>query len=145
MGRPSRASDQFIVRLPDGLRDRIKSAAEANNRSMNAEIVATLEEAYPAPPNALFEFVKKFVDPISQESDPKRIWVLTDIANAFLEGDGSELRLIPIIAKSGKNAVTFVDAHFLRNFDAGLAPDSAFRVLGRPNIDANSANRPTED
>lgn len=32
------------------MRDRIKAAAEANNRSMNAEIVATLEEKYPAPP-----------------------------------------------------------------------------------------------
>jgi hypothetical protein len=39
--------DQFIVRLPDGMRDRIKSAADKNGRSMNAEIVATLEEAYP--------------------------------------------------------------------------------------------------
>jgi hypothetical protein len=35
--------------MSEGLRERIKSAAEANNRSMNAEIVATLEEAYPVP------------------------------------------------------------------------------------------------
>lgn len=47
---PSKKQDQFIVRLPDGMRDRIKAAAETNNRSMNADIVATLEEAYPAPP-----------------------------------------------------------------------------------------------
>lgn len=33
---------------PD-LKDRIKASAESNNRSMNAEIVATLEEKYPAP------------------------------------------------------------------------------------------------
>ncbi|QCP86504.1 Arc family DNA-binding protein [Cereibacter sphaeroides] len=39
--------DQYMLRLPDGMRDRIKAAAEANNRSMNAEIVATLEERYP--------------------------------------------------------------------------------------------------
>jgi hypothetical protein len=31
------------------MRDRIAEAAKANNRSMNAEIVATLEEKYPAP------------------------------------------------------------------------------------------------
>ena len=41
--------DKVIVRLPDGMRDRIKVAAEANNRSMNAEVVATLEKTYPAP------------------------------------------------------------------------------------------------
>lgn len=45
----SRNLDKVIVRLPDGMRDRIKAAAEANNRSMNAEIVATLELAYPTP------------------------------------------------------------------------------------------------
>lgn len=41
--------DQFQLRLPPGLRDRIKLAAEQSSRSMNAEIVATLEDAYPAP------------------------------------------------------------------------------------------------
>lgn len=46
---PSEKQDRFIVRLPDGMRDRIKAAAEANNRSMNAEIVSALESAYPAP------------------------------------------------------------------------------------------------
>ncbi len=46
---PSELAERFQVRLPMGMRDRIKAAAEANNRSMNAEIVATLEEKYPAP------------------------------------------------------------------------------------------------
>ena len=45
----SQNQDKFIVRLPDGLRDRIHLAAEANHRSMNAEVVALLEEKYPAP------------------------------------------------------------------------------------------------
>lgn len=34
--------DKYILRLPDGLRDDIKSAAKANNRSMNAEIISRL-------------------------------------------------------------------------------------------------------
>ncbi|SFB82155.1 Arc family DNA-binding protein [Tropicimonas isoalkanivorans] len=41
-------SDKFMLRLPDGMRERIKKAAESNNRSMNAELLATLEEKYPA-------------------------------------------------------------------------------------------------
>lgn len=49
MATVGRGADQYTVRFPDGLRDRIKAAAEANNRSMNAEIVATLEEKYPEP------------------------------------------------------------------------------------------------
>lgn len=43
MATVGRGAEQYTVRFPDGLRDRIKSAAEANNRSMNAEIVARLE------------------------------------------------------------------------------------------------------
>ena len=38
-----RDSAQFLLRLPDGMRDRLKAAAETNNRSMNAEIVSRLE------------------------------------------------------------------------------------------------------
>jgi len=45
----SQNQDKFIVRLPDGLRDRIRLAAETNHRSMNAEVVALLEKNYPAP------------------------------------------------------------------------------------------------
>lgn len=39
---PSRKLEQFIVRFPDGMRDQLKAAAEANMRSMNAEIVGRL-------------------------------------------------------------------------------------------------------
>lgn len=35
--------DQYVVRFPDGLRDKIKALAKANRRSMNAEIVLALE------------------------------------------------------------------------------------------------------
>lgn len=43
----TRESDKFMLRLPGGMRDRIKLAAEQNGRSMNAEIVGTLEKEYP--------------------------------------------------------------------------------------------------
>lgn len=46
-GKAGRGSDQFMIRLPDGMRDRIKVVADANGRSMNAEIVAALEEVFP--------------------------------------------------------------------------------------------------
>lgn len=43
---PSRHLDRIMVRLPDGMRDRLKEAANANNRSMNAEVVARLERTF---------------------------------------------------------------------------------------------------
>lgn len=47
---PSETQDRFIVRLPDGMRERIKAAADANNRSMNSEIVARLQASFDAFP-----------------------------------------------------------------------------------------------
>lgn len=41
--KPASQHDKFIVRLPDGMRDQIAAAAKANNRTMNAEVVARLK------------------------------------------------------------------------------------------------------
>lgn len=41
-----RDSDKIMLRVPDGMRDRIKAAADANNRTMNAEIVARLYDSF---------------------------------------------------------------------------------------------------
>jgi hypothetical protein len=43
---PSQGLDKFVLRLPMGMRDRIGAAARANNRSMNSEIVARLEQSF---------------------------------------------------------------------------------------------------
>lgn len=43
---PSRLLDKFVLRLPAGLRERVGKAAKENGRSMNAEIVARLEETF---------------------------------------------------------------------------------------------------
>jgi hypothetical protein len=43
---PSRTfTEQFNIRLPDGLRDAIAVAAKANKRSMNAEMLAHLQNS----------------------------------------------------------------------------------------------------
>lgn len=46
--RGTQDQDKFMMRCPDGLRDRIKANAEKAGRSMNAEIIRVLEEAFPA-------------------------------------------------------------------------------------------------
>ena len=40
------------LRIPAELKARLKEAAEANNRSLNAEVLAVLTERYPQPENA---------------------------------------------------------------------------------------------
>lgn len=44
--RKPQSADKYIVRFPAGMRDRIAEAAKANNRSMNAEIVARLQATF---------------------------------------------------------------------------------------------------
>lgn len=39
----SRNADKFVVRLPTAMRERIAEIAKANHRSMNSEIVRSLE------------------------------------------------------------------------------------------------------
>jgi hypothetical protein len=41
----SRTADKFVVRLPDGMRERVASVARKNHRSMNNEIIARLNES----------------------------------------------------------------------------------------------------
>lgn len=41
-----RDSDKIMLRVPDGMRGRIAAAAKLNNRTMNAEIVARLQQSF---------------------------------------------------------------------------------------------------
>jgi hypothetical protein len=43
---PSDIADKFMLRLPDGMRERLAEAAKANNRSMNAEIIFRLDASF---------------------------------------------------------------------------------------------------
>ena len=43
---PSENLDRFMLRLPEGMRDKIGVAAREANRTMNAEIVARLEASF---------------------------------------------------------------------------------------------------
>lgn len=61
MSEESRAlQDKFMLRLPDGMRERLKRAAAANNRSMNAEILHRLEQSF-APLSNAYENPDKFL------------------------------------------------------------------------------------
>lgn len=41
----SRTADKFVVRLPDGMRERVAEVARTHHRSMNSEIIARLEQS----------------------------------------------------------------------------------------------------
>ncbi|RVI90796.1 Arc family DNA-binding protein [Sinorhizobium medicae] len=64
--KPGRGSDQFPLRLPEGMRDQIAVAAEQNGRSMNAEIITRLEESFQdplvLPPDVLARIERRAAD-----------------------------------------------------------------------------------
>lgn len=45
---PSQSATQYQLRFPDGLRELVKQRAEQAGRTMNAEIILRLKEAYNA-------------------------------------------------------------------------------------------------
>lgn len=48
MPRAPQLADKFVLRMPDGMRDKLASLAKANNRSMNAEMIELLQQAMEA-------------------------------------------------------------------------------------------------
>ncbi|MET4686206.1 Arc family DNA-binding protein [Sinorhizobium fredii] len=46
MKKVAQPQDKYVLRLPDGMRERLKAAAEANGRSMNAEMIHRLERSF---------------------------------------------------------------------------------------------------
>lgn len=51
--RSPQLADKYVLRMPDGMRDKITALAKANNRSMNAEMVLMLQQAIDARANAV--------------------------------------------------------------------------------------------
>lgn len=71
---PSQLAERFQIRMPDGLRNRIRDAAVRNNRSMNAEIIAALEKEYPAldAEQSIYALMKEWGPKIYAEVDQNR-------------------------------------------------------------------------
>ncbi len=45
---PNRTSPKMMIRMPNGLRERIQESAKKNRRSANAEVVVVLEREFGA-------------------------------------------------------------------------------------------------
>lgn len=105
---PNDELDKFLLRMPDGLRERIKAAAEKSNRSMNAEIVATLEEAYPEHDFDFGSFMLTWMVPITKATSEAERQELIDGANSFLSTLPTDARLVTEKTRAGKVDVILV-------------------------------------
>lgn len=69
---PSRTAEQFVVRFPDGMRDRIAEAAKVAGRSMNAEIIHHLKNVF-RPPTA-FDHAKQQEIQAERDQQMRKDW-----------------------------------------------------------------------
>lgn len=43
---PSEEKEKFMLRMPEGLREKLASVAQANGRSMNSELITRIEASF---------------------------------------------------------------------------------------------------
>jgi hypothetical protein len=67
-----RNQDQYMLRLPDGMRERLHHAAKSNARSLNSEIVARLDASFDAR-RSLAPEVAKFLDDYVDQKVAERL------------------------------------------------------------------------
>lgn len=79
---PSDKADKILIRLPDGMRDKLHTRAAANGRSMTAEVVAMLESALND---------KRATDPDALAKEASRI--LSHLDSAKMQAKNYEERL----------------------------------------------------
>ncbi|MER8396026.1 Arc family DNA-binding protein [Mesorhizobium sp. M0220] len=68
---PSDLVDKFVLRMPDGMRERIAIEAHRNGRSMNAEIIEVLDREFPVAPSLeeIFEQVDFLINMYKKDAD----------------------------------------------------------------------------
>lgn len=77
--RAPQDQDKYVVRFPEGMRDRLKAAAGENNRSLNQEIIARLDQSFGIP--GVFD--RLAADQFAAASTYKRAEVERDIAEVL--------------------------------------------------------------
>jgi hypothetical protein len=69
--RKPQLEDKYVLRLPEGMRERIAELARANSRSMNAEIIARLQSSLAARPPLTDEDVDRIAARLAEKLKTK--------------------------------------------------------------------------
>ena len=95
---PSKLMDQYALRFPEGLRDKIAAAAKESGRSMNAEIIHRLEASFAQPmPDPLLPHAER-MNVLAEQVKEKTNRHIADMETAF------DVRLNNMIKKSIEDA-----------------------------------------
>jgi hypothetical protein len=100
--KAGRGSDQFVLRLPPGMREAIAHAAETNSRSMNSEIVERIARS-----------LERSVDPQEIARTLERIAGAADILNGIFFGP-ENVALNAFISEQRAKGTTFTRNEAIR-------------------------------
>lgn len=89
----------FRLRIPEALKNRVEKAAKSNHRSMTAEIVAALEERYPAPELDGPEILNALWQELASEPDKGKHPKLIAKANQNLAKVASTVRVAAVTSE----------------------------------------------
>lgn len=161
--RAPQGADKYVVRFPDGMRDRIAEIAKESGRSMNAEIVQRLGQSFIDPgmrsaaERRKLELVASYSSWCSRLSlDP--LSSFSEYANAYDYAincrDIEELEIISSISSVDVNYLKELYANWIVERPArfpiladanGLAPSIPDDLLGRITIAAKNNHRTISD
>lgn len=99
MATPKQTDPQFKLRLTAELKREIEAAASENNRSMNAEIIARLENHSVSDTNRqkLVELGQQVAElAAARERDDKELIMLRRVCKRFIQEDGTEKPVLAI-------------------------------------------------
>lgn len=106
--RPIQPNDKYIVRFPDGMRDRIAEIAKENGRSMNAEIVARLEESLAKESELTQESIAAL---LQQQEERLKHWMTGNVLGVLHRLDGAETPAATQEGFSGDQSVSNTEKH----------------------------------
>lgn len=98
---PSDKADKVLVRMPDGMRDRLKAAAKMNKRTMNAEIIARLEESWSPRLDAAW-ILEAPVDDESKTAALDQQTLVNTNAQKLLDARNETVRLTMLVESASK-------------------------------------------
>lgn len=130
---PSSKQEQFVLRFPAGMRDRIKAAAEENGRSMNAEIIARLEASLEpgADKDEQIEWLHDYLE--SQAQERQKLYEALNSQDRILQELKSSHLTVTILARSiGEMILTEGDRSDLMRALAAVLSEVKVDVSSEP-------------
>ena len=89
----SRTADKFVVRLPDGMRERIAAISECKHRSMNSQIIYWLEQCLEVEEENPEGFSKEALIEAFSEIDPADCLIVPLQEPKFVPAPGMPVRV----------------------------------------------------